>query len=112
MSGRGPRWFTGIKPNTVTITMTGVDYTYYAHVTINGIEYAKSATVEVAPGTIIYAYVHGLQRGGEVYLNGTLVASGYNTTYEYTVNDPTTIKMTRPGSGNATYRGQIDITTE
>ena len=113
MSGRSPRWFTGIKPNTVPITIKlGSAYSSsYAYVTIDDVQYTAATTVEVAPGTIIHAWVGGAVNG-TVYLNGTSVLSGRGVTYEHVADGPATITMSRTGSSSRRYAGEIQIVTE
>lgn len=113
MSGRSPRWFTGIKPNTVTVTIKIGSSTFrpaLSYVTINGTKYTSKATVEVPPGTIVHAFATGPRTPGQIHVNGVMVANGYDATYGYTVEGPTEITMTTKGSSTNTYYGLIEIT--
>ena len=114
MSGRSPRWFTGIKPNGATITIKlGTPYSAtYAYVTIDGVKYTDAATVVVPYGTEVLATVAKASSGmASISLDGTNVKTDQGT-YTYVADKSATITMSREGTSSRNYRGVIAIVTE
>lgn len=102
---------------TVTITKTKAGYEDIytgGHVMIDGVYYREPTSLVVPLGTVIVCpsiYVsHPMYGGfgGQIKLNGTLVASGGGT-YEYTVNKDVEIAIQNVGSP-AGIAANINIT--
>lgn len=119
MSGRGPRWFRGITPNGIKITIAiGSNYTAalsgYAYVKINGVKYTAAAEIFVPIGTEVIVTV---SRSGKdsnyanIRLNGTSVISDSNGgSYTYVAEKPATITLSIAGPSRP--GGRAEIVTE
>lgn len=100
---------------TVTITITGDggggrELTY---VTIDGVKYIRTATVESITGTeiVCYAANGGGWEYGAIYLNGTVVARGSShggASYTYTAKSDMEIKI----QTDMYFTGKIYLTTK
>lgn len=95
-------------PPVKTVTITGQGWTNsgntFLGVVINGVTYTQPATVEVDAGTVIQVL-----SVGEVYLNGSVVVAGGESTYSHTVNENCTINLEVNFN---TYSAKATITTE
>ena len=105
---------------TVTIARTGVTSGgAVGKVTIDGYPYAVSTSVNVPLGTVVVCSAPWTSHqmygsyGGQIKLNGTLVADRVSgvapTTYEYTVNKNVQIDLVGVGSPNGVF-ANINIT--
>lgn len=97
----------------VTITGSGNNSTsgiVQVYVVINGISYTSPATLTVEAGTTIEAHANSMFKKSRIFLNGVLVQSGTNISYEYTVNENTSVKLSIAGSESNPY-GTVAITT-
>ena len=95
-----------------TVRITTPDGTVYnsASVTINGVTYTTQKTLQVNTGTIITLSAKGSisSKPGLIYVNGILVRSGKNVSYDITPDKYTNIKLTYStdrqfGTVNANY---------
>ncbi len=118
MSGRSPRWFTGIKPNGVKITIK-IGSTYfasYAYVKINGIKYTAAAEVLVPVGAEVIVTVSQSSTSGPdatITLNGAAVTlSSRGGSYTYVAEKPATIMLSAVGDSWHMYGGRAAIVTE
>lgn len=95
-------------PPVKTVTITGQGWinsgNTFLGVVINGVTYTQPATVEVDAGTVIQVL-----SVGEVYLNGSVVVAGGESTYSHTVNENCTINLEINFN---TYSAKATITTE
>ena len=75
-------WPKGGGKVTLTLTGTGEPYENYfgCSVVIDGTEYYTAQTLEVDAGTEVLCRCSG-RRGGEIYLNGSLISAGEDVTY-------------------------------
>lgn len=82
---------------TLTLTGTGEPYENYfgCSVVIDGTEYYTAQTLEVDAGTEVLCHCAGM-RGGEIYLNGSLISAGEDVTY--TANKNATIEFDTSGA--------------
>ena len=93
MSGRSPRWFSGIKypKTTATVSVEWITTTSgYGYITIDGTKYTGATTVEVPLGTAIAVTVSGgsssARKRCRITLNSESVQSGSGT-YTFTATD-------------------------
>jgi hypothetical protein len=107
---------------TVTITNSGVtNVPPNGSIIIEGVSYKQPQSIVVPLGTVITCsapwtkhQIYG-SYGGQIKLNGTLVADrgsgngGGTTTYDYTVNKDVEIDINNVGSPNGVY-ANINIT--
>ena len=83
----------------ITINCSSEHSSGTAYVQIDGTTYNQNsgkATIEVPIGTTITCGTQAAGSsyyGGNIYLNGTSVSSGYSNTYPYTVNGNVTIVL-------------------
>lgn len=115
-------------PDWPLVNITGSAYNGSGSVTIDGTVYTNAAKVHVPIGTVVTcsatwktSYYGGAASGGEVSLNGTVVAprnTAVNpTTYEYTVSGDVEIAMNYGvvpigSTGQMGYFGLIKITEQ
>lgn len=97
---------------TITITGDGGGGRELTSVTIDGVKYIRTATVEALTGTEIVCYAaNGGWDYGKIYLNGTVVASGNShggASYTYTVKSDMEIKI----QTDMQFTGSIYLTTK
>lgn len=98
---------------TITITGDGGGGRELTSVTIDGVKYIRTATVETLTGTeiVCYAANGSSWEYGKIYLNGTVVASGSShggASYTYTVKSDMEIKI----QTNISFTGSIYLTTK
>lgn len=97
---------------TITITGDGGGGRELTSVTIDGVKYIRTATVEALTGTEIVCYAaNGGWGYGAIYLNGTVVASGSSSggaSYTYTVKSDMEIKI----QTDMRFTGKIYLTTK
>lgn len=97
---------------TITITGDGGGGRELTSVTIDGVKYIRTATVEALTGTEIVCYAaNGGWEYGAIYLNGTVVARGSSAggaSYTYTVKSDMEIKI----QTDMRFTGSIYLTTK
>ena len=97
---------------TITITGDGGGGRELTSVTIDGVKYIRTATVEAITGTEIVCYAaNGGWNYGEIYLNGTVVARGSShggARYTYIVKSDMEIKI----QTDMWFTGSIYLTTK
>lgn len=97
---------------TITITGDGGGGRELTSVTIDGVKYIRTATVETLTGTEIICYAaNGGWDYGKIYLNGTVVASGSShggASYTYIVKSDMEIKI----QTDMRFTGSIYLTTK
>lgn len=125
----GTAYEVGFKPKTAIITVTSNGTRDgQATVTIDGTTYknggtisSNPVTIEVPIGTEIVCYAEpggysGIYYGGNIYVNGTVVANGVEAqtaqTYTYTVNGDVTIEVNGGRMGYYVQYGEVYITEE
>lgn len=103
MSGRGPRWFTGIKYPKWTVAISGDLRSKYGTATIGGTEYTAATTVDAKRGETASVFVSAGSSSNRpkcrVTLNGETVQSG-DGTYTFPITGDTTIVFTHNSSYN------------
>ena len=87
---------------TVRITTPNGAVYQMANVKINGVTYFQATTLQVNTGTIITLIAKGgsSQSRGYIYVNGVLVKSGQNVSYDITPNTDTNIRLEYSSSGD------------
>jgi len=97
---------------TITITGDGGGGRELTSVTIDGVKYIRTATVEALTGTEIVCYAaNGGWEYGAIYLNGTVVARGSShggASYTYTAKSDMEIKI----QTDMRFTGKIYLTTK
>ena len=97
---------------TITITGDGGGGRELTSVTIDGVKYIRTATVEALTGTEIVCYAaNGGGLYGAIHLNGTVVARGSSAggaSYTYTVKSDMEIKI----QTDMRFTGSIYLTTK
>lgn len=119
MSGRSPRWFRGITPNGIKITIAiGSNYiaalSSYAYVTINGVKYTAAAEIFVPTGTEVIVTVSRSNKDANyanIRLNGTsVIHDSDGGRYTYVAEKPATITLSIAGPSRP--GGRAEIVTE
>lgn len=121
-------WYGNSKvwQNSIPVTITGSGTIPFGegsllacYVDIGGTRYTTAQTLQVPIGTVLSFGANGFNGGsmgtmlGRIYLNGTQVASSYETaTYELSVSNQRSIEINLTANSKLIFPyGEIDITT-